>query len=257
LDLTPSFDVFITNSNHPEGFAEIDAPVQSLARALSSGVVGIGDKAGCVDKDIIARLAFPDGTLAQPDHPLYPVVSTLHSDVMAFYTTTNLDDLRWTFLAIFNLAEGNRGCQVDLDLPLIGTNVVVYDYSSGQLIAERRLEGELGSMQVRYLVIAPTVGKLSLLGFLDKYVTVSGRQVKSVTTGADWVELALELPAGKSYTFAVVGERQPSAEGQGITVEAISREHGQGLSNIRFQVDSSPCSLLIRATGESDRMCDG
>ncbi len=110
---------------------------------------------------------------------------------------------------------------------------------------------------MRYLVIAPILGKLSLLGFLDKYVTVSGRQVKSVIAGADWVELELELPAGRSYTFAVVGERQPSAEGQGITVEAISGEHGQGLSNIRFQVDSSPCSLLIRATGESDRMCDG
>ncbi len=252
LDLTPSFDVFITNSNHPEGFAEIDAPVQSLARALSSGVVGIGDKAGYIDKEITARLAFPDGTLAQPDHPLYPVVSTLHSDVMAFYTTTNLSDLRWTFLALFNLAEGNRSYQVDLDLPLTGTNVLVYDYSSGQLITERRLEGELGSMQVRYLVIAPMVGKLSLLGFLDKYVTLSGRQVKSVIAGADWVELALELPAGRSYTFAVVSERQPSAEGQGITVETISEEHGQGLSNIRFQVDSSPCSLLIRATGGSD-----
>ncbi|MFB3091779.1 MAG: hypothetical protein ACE1ZD_01125, partial [Dehalococcoidia bacterium] len=220
--------------------------------ALSSRVVGIGDKAGYVDKDIIARLAFPDGTLAQPDHPLFPVVSTLHSDVMAFYTTTTLSDLRWTFLALFNLAEGNRDYQVDLDLPLIDANVVVYDYFSGQLISERRLEGELGSMQVRYLVIAPMVGKLSLLGFLDKYVTVSGRQVKSVIAGADWVELTLELPIGRCYTFAVAGERQPSAEGQGITVEAISREHGQGLINIRFQVESSPCSLLIRATGESD-----
>ncbi len=112
-------------------------------------------------------------------------------------------------------------------------------------------------MQVRYLVIAPMVGKLSLLGFLDKYVTLSGRQVKSVTAGVDWVELTLELPIGRCYTFAVAGERQPSAEGQGITVEVISTEHGQGLSYIRFQVESSPCSLLIRATGESDRMCDG
>ena len=254
LDLAPSFDVFITNSNHPEGFTEIDAGVQSLARALSSGVVGIGDKAGYVDKEVIGRLAFPDGTLAQPDHPPYPVVSTLHSDVMAFYTTTTVGDLRWTFLALFNLAEGNRSYQLDLDLPLIGPDVVVYDYFSGQLIAERRLEGELGSMQVRYLVIAPRVAELALLGFLDKYVTLSGRQVKSVTAGADSVELALELPVGRGYTFTVVSEPQLSAEGQGITVESISTAHGQGLSYIRFQVESSPCSLLIRASGESDRM---
>ena len=256
LDLTPSFDVFITNSNHPEGFSEKDAHVQSLARALSSGVVGIGDRAGYVDKEIIARLAFPDGTLAQPDHPLYPVVSTLQSDVMAFHTTTSLGDLKWTYLALFNLEEGTRSYQVDLDLPFIGPKAVVYDYSSGQLISERKLEGELGSMQVRYLVIAPTVGKLAILGFIDKYVTLSGRQVKSVISGADWVELALELPIGRSYTFVVVGEGQPSADGQGITVEAISRAGRQGLRYIRFQVESSPCSLLIRATGESGQMLD-
>ena len=65
MDLSPSYDVFITAGNHPEGFAEPDAPLQALARALSAGIVGIGDKIGHVDKDIVARLAFPDGTLAE------------------------------------------------------------------------------------------------------------------------------------------------------------------------------------------------
>ncbi len=57
------------------------------------------------------------------------------------------------------------------------------------------------------------------------------------------------LPSGQGVSnFSVATSRKYTTS---------SGEHGQGLSNIRFQVDSSPCSLLIRATGESDRMCDG
>ena len=52
VGLAPSYDVFITNQHHPEGFAEPDAPRQALARALSAGIVGIGDKVHQVDRGL-------------------------------------------------------------------------------------------------------------------------------------------------------------------------------------------------------------
>src|SRR5207244_7698414 len=53
VGLAPSYDVFITNQHHPEGFADPEAPREALLRALSSGIVGIGDKRGWVAKAIV------------------------------------------------------------------------------------------------------------------------------------------------------------------------------------------------------------
>src|SRR5713101_3346472 len=114
VGLAPSYDVFITNQHHPEGFAEPEAPREALLRALSAGIVGIGDKLDQVDWGIVGRLAFPDGTLSQPDHPPYPVGTTLQSDATAFYTTTSISGYRWTYVALFNLAEDKREYHLDL-----------------------------------------------------------------------------------------------------------------------------------------------
>jgi hypothetical protein len=260
VGLAPSYDVSITNREHPEGFAEPEAPKQALARALSAGIVGIGDKVGHVDQEIIDRLAFPDGTLSQPDHPPYPVVSTLQSDVLALYTTTTIGDYRWSYIALFNLSDREREYSVDLGPFLEGPESLVYDYISGQTLPERRLAGKAVPGEYRYVVIPPRpplskwrtggVGSLYLLGFPDKYVTVSHRQVKGITTSNKGVEIDLELPIGRGgpetrpYTFAVLGVDWLEAEGQGIRDVGIERR-GE-LTCIRFRVDSPKCTLILR-----------
>ena len=247
MDLSPSYDVFITAGDHSEGFAEPDASLQSLARALSAGIVGIGDKVGQVDKDIVDRLAFLDGALAQPDHPPFPVVASLQSEVMAFYTTTSIGDLRWTFLALFNLDNREREYRLDLDPFLVQGKGAVYDYYAAKMILEHCLAGNLDGGNTRYLVISPQVGGLYLLGFLDKYITLSGRQVKKIVASEEGLELTLELPAGRFYTFAVGRADTLSVEGEGRGISDLTIEHGPGLSYIHFRVGSPQCSLLLKA----------
>ena len=247
LDLSPSYDVFITAGDHLEGFAEPDASLQALARALSGGIVGIGDKVGHVDKDIVARLAFPDGTLAQPDHPPYPVAATLQAKVRAFYTTTSIGDFRWTFLALFNLGDSVGEYGLDLDPFLFQGEGAVYDYFAVKTVPEHYLAGNLDAGDTRYLVLPPQVGELYLLGFLDKYVTLSGRQVKNIVASEQGIELALELPAGRSYTFTVGGAENLSVEGEGRGISGLTIENRPGLSDIHFRVDSPQCSLLLKA----------
>jgi hypothetical protein len=250
VGLAPSYDVFITNREHPEGFADPEAPKQALARALSAGIVGIGDKVGQVDQEIVDRLAFPDGTLSQPDHPPYPIVSTLQSDVLAFYTTTTIRDHRWTYIALFNLSDREREYSVDLEPFLEGSEGLVYDYLAGQTLPEHRLSGKAGPGEYRYVVIPPKVGGLYLLGFPDKYVTVSRRQVKGITAGDKGIEVDLELPPGRGgfetrpYTFAALGAERLEAEGQGLSNPSVERR-GE-LACIRFQVESSNCRLVLR-----------
>ena len=56
VGLAPSYDVFITNRGHPEGFANPHAERDALVRALSAGVVGLGDKLDCVDQELVRKL---------------------------------------------------------------------------------------------------------------------------------------------------------------------------------------------------------
>ena len=244
VGLAPSYDVFITNQHHPEGFAEAEAPREALLRALSAGIVGIGDKQGWVDKAIVDRLAFPDGTLAQPDHPPYPVVSTLQSEMLAFYTTTTIGNYRCTYLALLNLSEEEQRYSLDLAPFLEDKETLVYDYLAGQRVVERPLVGSARSGEIRYLVLPPRVGGLYLLGFLDKYIPLSGRQVKGMQVAQERISLDLELPAGQSYTFAVLGANNLAIEGRGLS--HLTVEYRQGLAHIRFQVDTPRCCLLVR-----------
>ena len=244
LGLAPSYDVFITNKEHPEGFAEPDAEMQALARSLSGGVVGIGDKAGFVDGNIIDRLAFPDGTLSQPDHPPVPLASTLGSDVMAFYTTTTIDGFRWTYLALFNLADAESPYQVDLQPFLEDGGSPAYDYFAQRVVQEGRLAGSLGLRGFRFLVLPPVVNGLGLLGFVDKYVTVSARQVKAIGVAYGSVTLELELPEERDYVFALAGEVSLDVEGRGLT--ALSVERRRGMTYVGFRAEQRRSRLVLR-----------
>jgi hypothetical protein len=267
LGLAPSYDVFITNQDHPEGFAEAEAPKQALARALSGGIVGIGDKVGHVDRSIVDRLAFPDGILAQPDHPPFPVVSTLEWEAPAFYTTTSIGDCTWTYLAVYNLGEVSRDYRLDLaqfqeSHSLANEKspqshftrgdqegLVVYDYLDGRLLdnpdaTDRALlQGTLEVGGYRYLVLPPRIGGLHLLGFLDKYVTVSQRQVKGVALEDGQVVLDLTLPPAKTYTFSVLAPEGVRAQGRDISEVAVQQR--DGLHQVTFRVDAPQCRLVL------------
>jgi hypothetical protein len=243
LGLAPSYDVFITNREHPEGFAEPEADKQALARALSAGLVGIGDRAGCVDRSIVEKLAFADGTLSQPDHPPFPLVSTLQSNVPAFYTTTEIGAWRWTYVAWFNLAGTAQQYDIHLENLVTRPEGTAYDYLAGKLLDSLNYQGSLEGGEYRYLLIPPRIRGLHPLGFLDKYVTISRRQVKAIIAGQEGITFDLELQAGRSYTFAVVAEGGIIAAGPGISQVAL--EHQAELTLVRFVVEVNPCRLVI------------
>ena len=245
LGLAPSHDVFISNREHPEGFANPHAERDALMRALSAGIVGLGDKLGHVDREVAGKLAFPDGYLAQPDHPLYPVASRLQSDVPAFYTGTCISGYRWTYLALLNLTEDVAEYRLDLTPLLAGSDDLVYDYHAGEVVADRVIAGQAQPGEGRYLIAVPQVAGIYPLGFPDKYVTLPSKQVKGISVTPEEVSIDLELPAGRSYTFAVIGTNKLSATGQGIEVESIETEGD--LTCFGFLVDSPRCRLVLRS----------
>src|SRR5207244_11446194 len=112
----------------------------------------MGEQHGWVDKASVHRLASPDGTLAQPGHPPYPVLSTLQSEMLAFYTTTTIGNYRRTYLALLNLSEEEQRYSLDLSPFLEDKETLVYDYLAGKRVVERPLVGSARSGELRYLV---------------------------------------------------------------------------------------------------------
>ena len=256
LGLSPSYDVFVTNATHPEGFAEPNAEVEALLRAMSAGVVAVGDKAGFIDVDIIGKLCFPDGRTSRPDHPPLPVVSTLQSDVLGFYTTTSVGGFRWLYLALFNVGEEPAHYTLGIQELCAGEGVVVYDYFAGKVSRTRMLEGDLEPARGHYYVIMPQVGWLHLLGFPGKYITVSGRQVAGLSVGNRHVTVNLHLPpsssvrkAGKqargtSYTIAAHASSALEVKAEGAEIRRI---YSQGeLTNVEFVPGSEHVVLTLR-----------
>ena len=154
------------------------------------------------------RLAFPDGTLAQPDHPL---PSRVNPPVTRLYTTTTIGVFRWTYLVLLNLSEEAQGYSLDLEPFLEDKEKLVYDYLAGQSMRQRQVVGSARSGEIH--LVLPRVGGLHLLGFLDKYVTLSGRQVKGIQVEQERVEIDWELPAGRSYTLTVLSANNLAIEG--------------------------------------------
>jgi len=127
---------------------------------------------------------------------------------------------------------------------LEGNGSLVYDYHAGRPIAGRVIAGRAQPGEGRYLVIVPRVGGLYPLGFPDKYVPVSGSQVRAVSTGPEGVSVDLELPAENSDTFAVLGAETLSAGGGGIHVRGVEKR-GE-LTCVDFRVETASCRLALR-----------
>ena len=242
LGLVPSYDVFITNKNHPEGFADTNASQEALARALSAGVVGFGDKIGHVDKDIVNKLAFPDGRLAPPDHPPYPLTATIQTAVPAFYTTTTIGGFTWTYVSVWNLSEEPQEYSVNLE-PLLKDGDLVYDFVKEAVVPERVLSGRAEPGLARYVVLVPSVGAVHPLGFAGKYVPVSRAQVKRVEARGRTVTIQFDLPGAPACSFAAIGAPPAEATGSGMEIQGIRRS-GE-ITFVDFLVSAPSCRLEL------------
>ena len=254
LGLSPSFDVFLTNKNHPEGFAEPNAEYEALLRAMNAGVVAIGDKAGFIDKEIVRKLLFPDGRTSMPDHPPLPVVSSLQSDVLAFYTSTTVGSRRWIYLALFNVGDKVASYALDLKELAVGEDVAVYDYFGAKMLKSHVLQGKLDPAHGNYYIVVPPIGPCHFLGFPDKYITVSSRQIIDIEENSGRITVKFRLPppiVGTDpespkeylYTVALHGRMAIDIKTKGADVRRV---YSQGdLEFVEFAATSSEPTLTI------------
>lgn len=220
LGMQPFHDLFISNSHHSEGFGDALARQEALLRALSGGVVGIGDRIGEVDKTIINQLAFPDGTLAKPDHPLYPLQESLGEDILVAYTESRLnDEVRWIYLAIFNISEKEKPYQVNTRL-LYGRTHVIYDYFGKSIVSQAR--GVLKPAEARYFILAPEKEGIGFLGLGDKFIAAPSSHIRGLQEAKGRAQVVLSLPLGGTYPLKVFCNGKLAAEAEGAEVLEVT-----------------------------------
>ncbi|MEM9035051.1 MAG: hypothetical protein AAGA99_05195 [Actinomycetota bacterium] len=151
--------------------------VEAVLQALSAGVVGIGDRIGRTDADVVGRLLRPDGTLATSDTPV-----TVH-ERSAFRPWDADGELTWAtawcgahhYVLALHAAATDAPISDGLDLD---GEWLVYDWRSGTARPSGRVDAELDHRGWALFVCCPLSGatpdRSAVVGDPDRYVTMSG-----------------------------------------------------------------------------------
>jgi hypothetical protein len=146
---------------------------------MSAGPVGIGDRVGRADRDVVIRTCDSDGRLRHVDRPLALVDSCLfgqpaRGERLAWATTTSTRDGKaWPYVVAINTATERRVLADRLELATLGLmgSPSVYDWRHGDVEQTDALRAELAPRDWAMWVYAPP-GEPADAGELPKYVTI-------------------------------------------------------------------------------------
>ena len=161
------------------------------------------------------------------------------------------------YLAAFNIGREAAGYSLDLEELFGGSQVAtVYDHFVGRVVRGNTLEGGLEPTQGHYYVVMPRLGNLHFLGFPDKYITVSSRQVTGVQESDGRVTVSFRLPSTRpadlekhTYVVALYGVHELEVRGNG-TESLNLRQEGE-LTYVEFATKREDVSLTFRPVHET------
>jgi hypothetical protein len=183
LGLSAFKDVFFSQRPAP-GADSIDgdphAEFEALLSALSAGPVGIGDRIGHTDAEIVLRTCDADGRIRHVDRPVALIDDCLFGEPargerLAWATATaSAGGEVWTYVLAVNASMPATDLDDTLSLMDIGIDGMrsVLEWRRGTLHHLDRLTAPLAPRDWAFFVVAPP-GRRADAGDLDKYVTVA------------------------------------------------------------------------------------
>ena len=218
LGLWPYKDVF-----HSAGASET-SEVEALLSALSAGPVGIGDRIGEADVNLIRRTCRADGVLVRPDAPVAAIDGAAFSapvwtgDLLVGTTHSQHSAGRWAYVLVCNVgmdktrhATQVRVDELGEDAPT-GTSIAVFDWRTRAIVvadAPVAYEVALEPVGWDYRVLAPVLaGGIAVFGDPALYASVGDARIADVE----------EDPVHDGVTVTVLGA------GEHVTLTGWSRE---------------------------------
>ncbi|MCU1400301.1 MAG: hypothetical protein JWN62_3410 [Acidimicrobiales bacterium] len=155
------------------------AELEALLACMSAGPVGIGDRIGHTDREVVMRTCDTDGRIRHVDRPLGLIDACLfgepaRGDRLAWATTTSTRDGKvWTYVVAINTSTDRRTIADTLLHDAIGLDrpCEVYDWRRGTVHTLDALTAELEGRDWSLWVCAPP-GERADAGDLTKYVTI-------------------------------------------------------------------------------------
>lgn len=180
LGLSVFKDCFFSNPELHDGADDIDgdphAELEALLAALSNGPVGLGDRIGRTNREIVMRTCDTDGRLRRVDRPIATVDGCLFGDpargagLMWATTTATTSDGVWTYVLAINTATERR--TITDSYPLDGDSNV-YDWRSRETTIVDAVDVSLAPRDWTLVVTSPSnTPSADEVGDPSKYVVV-------------------------------------------------------------------------------------
>lgn len=240
LGLWPYKDVF-HSAPGPE-----TREVEALVAALSAGPVGVGDRIGEADPDLIRRTCRADGVLVRPDVPIAandaawftapvwtgePMVASAHTRHAAG---------RWTYVLACNVGMNKEPVTGRVELASLGDDrpdaaeVALFDWRTGLVDvvpADHAFDVALEPAGWAFRVAAPVLsGRVAVLGDPALYACAGDARVADVVE-EDGATVVTVLGAGERVVVAGWSENEIVARAwttDGARSPAVTRDDATG-----------------------------
>ncbi len=255
LGLHPYKDVFVSHGETGLGPGERYAEAESLLAALSAGPVGIGDRRGHTDRELVLRTCREDGVLVKPDLPVaaidrcFRANAFLDPEPLVGETVSRHPAGCWTYVVAMNACRAKAPLRARLALSDLGASapagpVVAYDWRTRRFARIERhgsLAIDLGWQEFSYTVLCPVLsGDLALFGDTSKYATAGDRRIANVTQTDDGVRFDVLGAPGEEVLVEGCAQRPPSARAaaSGADLEVAATGEG-GRFGVRIRIGAS------------------
>jgi hypothetical protein len=189
LGMLPFYDLFLTRP-HP-GLGGYHPEEEAVLRALSCGPLGIGDGPGMTDRILIERLLLPDGSVAHPDHPPFPLMETINKEVQAFFTEHDEGESKWGYLLLLNTSDDQQPYAID---PPLAGDYLIWNGFSRKCVPT--IEGIVGPGRLAYYVLVPEREEIGVLGLMNALVPMPQGLLAQVSWNDGWhVKLRKKTPS--------------------------------------------------------------
>jgi hypothetical protein len=209
LGLLPFKDVFLSRSDGEGLDGDPNAELEALLSSLSGGPVGIGDRVGRTDREVVMRTCRADGVLVKPDVPLAPLERcySAHAHLAAAPLVgeayTEHPAGRTAYLLAIHASRVEEVLEFEIGLDELGDaapsgEAVLWDWRSGdarRVSPGDRVAFSLAPHDWSYRLISPLLpAGLSVLGDPALHVCAGDRRLRELC----------ETPRGAR--FRVLGE---------------------------------------------------
>lgn len=221
---------------------------------LSCGPIGIGDKIGEENVELICKVIKEDGEILRPDVPSSPLdqcyLTNPHKSNsnrgVTVFTYSDIQDVEDTmtyrvfYMLTFNAHVYGRKVTMDYCMAEVGakeSEYAVYDYFSGDIKVVSPEYMNVYSMKRRkfyYHIVAPIKNGFAFLGEVTKHVSCSKQIIKSIDINEKYVTIKICYRNRKRpSTFVLYCDKRPSS----VTYDDVEQVYSWENSKLSITIE--------------------